>query len=238
MTMPSFFKQKTALIPSNINNFRSAIKDFDNRLKTVRKMNTEDLGDGYSGLNPNKSRYPLNRATRILSYLQKIEINLLNNNSDSLNEDDVSNLIKIANYSRHFILDYYPVNLKTPKRFSDFNFSFNINEYKEAADAINMKKGEPFKRLSGHVLQIVGIFLVLSLSITICNPALALPLGILAAVGAACFGVGTYLSRNNTYYGLTNDVNKTLNSPTCDKTKHEDPEQDSFIKLMVPNFCC
>ncbi len=236
--MPSFFNQNTAPIPSNTNNFCSEIKDFDDRLKMVRRMDTEDLGDGYSGLDPNKSRYPLNRAARILSYLQKIEINLLNNNFDSLNEDDVSNLIKIAHYSRHFILDYYPVDSKTRGWFSDPNFSSNITEYKQAADAISMKKGESFKRVSGHVLQVVGIILVLSLSIAIFNPALALPLSILAAVGAACLGVGTYLSQSNSYHGLTSDVNKTLNSPRCDRTKHEDPEQDSFIKLMVSNFCC
>lgn len=240
MTISHFFKRKTAPIPSNVNNFRSVIKDFAARLETVNKMGLEELGDDPSGLDPDKSRYPLNRAERILSYLQKIEINLLNNNVDNLNEEDVSNLIKIAQCTKYFILDNYPVDSRGRGRrcFPDLNFSSNISEYKEAADAINRKKGESFKRLSGHALQIVGSVLVLSLLITICNPALALPLGILAAVGAACIGVGTYLSQSNAYHRLASDANKTLNSPTCDKTKDEDPEQDSFIKLIVVASCC
>ena len=233
-----FFKQTSTPIPQNNNDFRLEIQRFDARLKTVRNMNVEDLGDDCSGLDPNRSRYPLNRAGRILSYLKKIEVNLLNNNPDNLNEDDIKNLIKVAQHTHYFILGYYPVGSKTRGWFADPNFSSNITEYKEAANAINMKKGKDFQRLSGHVLQIIGILLLLSLTIAICNPALSLPLGILAAVGAICLGIGTYLSRNNTFHQLTNDVNKTLKSSRCDQTIHKDPDTDSCIKLMASNLCC
>lgn len=220
----------------SVENLDKQVKqETDKWLKLVKSQLDEPMD-----LWPEKSSligFPYNRAKRIISHLEKIKDNYL----DQLTEDDFRLLITISNTTAALFVFHEDSCLISPsmetKRSAEFKEM--IFQYKKAAEKINNKFGTPYKQLAGEVLKYLGLLSIACLAIATFSFPIVIPISSLlfqTAMGVSIVSgcAGLHASRHTLFSQLKSDVYKTSFSDACnEKLSTEFGEGDPDCPLLT-----
>lgn len=240
---PNFFKNHTAPTPAPT--FLAAYPEFSKELKKFKKTlkerekklltDLDNLSSEYPEINekfkPPKVWIPLDRAQRILNCLNQIDIRIQNNNEDNLCTDDLDHLRSIIFYSTRCL----PDNIHTVYTNKPMLSTEHLMDFKNSIEALN-KTSLPSQKLAGHVLQLIGITMFVTvLLLSVCLSAGgALP--ILIATGSlGLVAAGSYLARNTPHRELQNDLNCTSKTQACNEQATEEPFEETSLKETFHN---